>query len=61
MSAMKAFLDDVQVLLECGYNADQISQALGCSLEMAEQAVEYWTDYAEQNICGSFPCGNIGR
>jgi hypothetical protein len=47
MSGMKAFLDEVQVLLECGYNADQISQALGCSLEMAEQAVEYWTDFAE--------------
>ena len=47
MSYMKNFLDEVQTLLECGYNADQISQALGCSLEMAEQAVEYWTDFAE--------------
>jgi hypothetical protein len=47
MSSMKAFLDEVQVLLERGYNADQISQVLGCSLEMAEQAVEYWTDFAE--------------
>lgn len=47
MSYMKNFLEEVQVLLECGYNTDQISQALGCSLELAEQAVEYWTDYAE--------------
>jgi hypothetical protein len=44
---MKSFLDEVQTLLERGYNADQISQKLGCSLEMAEQAVEFWTDYAE--------------
>ena len=47
MSYMKNFLDEVQELLERGYNADQISQALGCSLDMAEQAVEYWTDFAE--------------
>ena len=47
MSYMKAFLDKVQTLLERGYNADQISQKLGCSLEMAEQAVEFWTDFAE--------------
>ena len=47
MSGMKKFLDEVQELLERGYNADQISQKLGCSLEMAEQAVEYWTDFAE--------------
>jgi len=42
MSGMKNFLDEVQVLLEQGCNADQISQKLGCSLDMAEQAVEYW-------------------
>jgi hypothetical protein len=47
MSGMKNFLDQVQELLEAGYNADKISQTLGCSLDMAEQAVEYWTDYAE--------------
>jgi hypothetical protein len=47
MSAMKNFLDQVQELLEAGCNADQISQKLGCSLEMAEQAIEFWTDYAE--------------
>ncbi len=47
MSRMKNFLDEVQILLEAGYSIDQISQSLGCSLEMAEQAVEYWTDYAE--------------
>lgn len=47
MSAMKAFLDEVQELLEAGLNADQISQKLGCSLDLAEQAVEYWTDYQE--------------
>jgi hypothetical protein len=47
MSYMKNFLDEVQELLERGYNADQISQKLGCSLEMAEQAVEFWSDYAE--------------
>jgi len=47
MSYMKNFLDEVQTLLECGYNADQISQALGCSLDLAEQAIEYWTNYAE--------------
>ena len=47
MSAMKAFLDEVQELLEAGLNADQISQKLGCSLDMAEQAVEFWTDLSE--------------
>lgn len=47
MSAMKNFLDEVQELLEAGCNADVISQKLGCSLEMAEQAIEFWTDYAE--------------
>ena len=47
MSGYKKFLAEVQILLECGYNADQISSALSCSLEMAEQAVEYWTDFAE--------------
>ena len=47
MSYMKNFLEEVQELLERGYNADQISQKLGCSLEMAEQAVEFWSDYVE--------------
>lgn len=47
MSAMKRLLDDVQELMEAGYSADQISQKLGCSLEMAEQAIEFWSDYAE--------------
>jgi hypothetical protein len=47
MSGYKKFLDEVQLLLEQGCNADQISQKLGCSLDMAEQAVEYWTDYQE--------------
>jgi len=47
MSAMKNFLDQVQELLEAGCNADVISQKLGCSLEMAEQAIEFWTVYAE--------------
>jgi hypothetical protein len=47
MSGMKHFLDQVQELLEAGYNADTISQKLGCSLEMAEQAIEFWSDYAE--------------
>jgi hypothetical protein len=47
MSAMKNFLDKVQELLEQGYNADKIAQTLGCSLDFAEQAVEYWTDYQE--------------
>jgi len=47
MSAMKNLLDQVQELLEAGYNADQISQKLGCSLEMAEQAIEFWSNYAE--------------
>jgi hypothetical protein len=42
MSKMKCFLEDVKVLLDQGFNADQISQKLGCSLDMAEQAVEYW-------------------
>lgn len=47
MSAMKNFLDQVQELLEVGYNADVISQRLGCSLEMAEQAIEFWSENAE--------------
>ena len=47
MSALKNFLDEVQELLEAGCNADVISQKLGCSLEMAEQAIEFWSDYAE--------------
>jgi len=47
MSYMKNFLENVQELLEQGYNADRISQELGCSLEFAEQAIEYWTDYTE--------------
>jgi uncharacterized protein (DUF433 family) len=47
MSGMKNFLDQVQDLLEAGCSADQISQKLGCSLEMAEQAIEFWSDYAE--------------
>ena len=47
MSAMKNFLDKVQELLEQGYDTDKIAQILGCSLDFAEQAVEYWTDYQE--------------
>ena len=47
MSKFKRFLEDVQALLEAGYTTDRIAQELGCSLELAEQAVEYWTDYAE--------------
>ena len=47
MSKMKCFLEDVQLLLEQGCNADQISQKLGCSLDMAEQAVEYWSELVE--------------
>ena len=47
MSRMKCLLEEVQFLLECKYNAEQISQALDIPLEMVESAIEYWTDFAE--------------
>jgi len=47
MSRMKALLDEVQILLECGYSVEDIAEALCIDYETAEAAVEFWTDYAE--------------
>jgi len=47
MSSMKRFLDEVQILLECGYSVEDIAEALCIDYETAEAAVEFWTDYAE--------------
>ena len=47
MARMKALLDEVQILLECGYSVSEISEALCIDYETAEAAVEFWTDYAE--------------
>ena len=50
MSKMKSFLEDVQILLEEGYNIMDIAEALYIDYETAESAVEYWTDCIEQNF-----------
>jgi uncharacterized protein (DUF433 family) len=48
MSQMKNFLCRVQEYLEAGYSIEQIMvKEPNLPLEMIEQAIEFWTDYAE--------------
>jgi len=48
MSQMKNFLCRVQEYLDAGLSIEQIMvKEPNLPLEMIEQAIEFWTDYAE--------------
>ena len=47
MSYMNNLLEQVQELIEAGYGVLEIAEIMAIDYETAEQAVEYWTDYAE--------------